>query len=337
MTDRCRPCRSGVCIRTLGSVCRASPAGHGAAVEGVVVSGRLGVRGIVLWAAVILLGTTVLAGCVDNTDDESPKVPKVAVAKVEAIAAQLPPPIAAARRLVVGVNVPYQPNEYRDQHTGEIIGFDVDLMDAVAAVLGVRAEYREADFEKIIPQVEAGTIDVGMSSFTDNRIREETVDFVDYFSAGIQWAQRKGHPIDPNNACGKKVAVQRTTVEDIEEIPAKSRACVDAGKAPIQKMAYDEQSAAATALVLGQVDAASADSPVTAYAVKRNADTIELAGPLFSAEPYGWPVAKGSPLAPVLQAALQHLIDSGAYLDIARNWGVQDGAITTASINGAKG
>ncbi|MBF6450769.1 ABC transporter substrate-binding protein [Nocardia elegans] len=302
------------------------------------VSVRLGARGYILRAACVIVGAAVLAaGCADNTEDESPKVPKVPVTKVESIAAQLPPKIARAGRLVVGVNVPYQPNEYRDPHTGQIIGFDVDLMDAVAAVLGVRADYQEADFEKIIPAIEAGTVDVGMSSFTDNLTREKTVDFVDYFSAGIQWAQRKGRPIDPNNACGKKVAVQRTTTEDIDEIPAKSKACADAGKPEIHKMSYDEQSAAATALVLGQVDAMSADSPVTAYAIKRNPDTIEAAGPVFEAEPYGWPVPKGSPLAPVLQAALQHLIDSGVYHTIAENWGVEAGAITTSVINGAKG
>ncbi|MGH8881305.1 MAG: transporter substrate-binding domain-containing protein, partial [Stackebrandtia sp.] len=156
------------------------------------MSGRSRVRGVARCVTAALVGAVVLAGCVDNTDDESPRVPKVAVSRVDAIAARLPPQIAESGRLLVGVNVPYQPNEYRDPHTGEIIGFDVDLMDAVAVVLGVRAEYREADFEKIIPQIEAGTIDVGMSSFTDNRIREQTVDFVDYFSAGIQWAQRKG-------------------------------------------------------------------------------------------------------------------------------------------------
>ncbi|WP_227982907.1 ABC transporter substrate-binding protein [Nocardia spumae] len=302
------------------------------------MSARLGARGVILRAASVIVGVAVLVtGCVDNTDDESPKVPKVPVTKVESIAARLPAKIAQSGRLVVGVNVPYQPNEYRDPHTGQIIGFDVDLMDAMAAVLGVRADYQEADFEKIIPAIDAGTVDVGMSSFTDNLTRQKTVDFVDYFSAGIQWAQRKGHPVDPNNACGKKVAVQRTTTEDIDEIPAKSKACADAGKPAIHKMSYDEQSAAATALVLGQVDAMSADSPVTAYAVKRNADTIEPAGPLFDAAPYGWPIPKGSPLAPVLQAALQHLIDSGVYHTIAQNWGVEAGAVTTAVVNGGKG
>ena len=70
-------------------------------------------------------------------------------------------------------------------------------MNAIAATLGLTAEYREADFAKIIPSIQGGTFNVGMSSFTDTKEREQTVDFVDYFSAGILWAQRPGSPDRP--------------------------------------------------------------------------------------------------------------------------------------------
>ena len=76
--------------------------------------------------------------------------------------------------------------------SGKIVGFDVDLMNAIAATLGLTPEYREADFAKIIPSIQGGTFNVGMSSFTDTKEREETVDFVTYFSAGSLWAQRHG-------------------------------------------------------------------------------------------------------------------------------------------------
>ena len=70
-------------------------------------------------------------------------------------------------------------------------------MNAIAATLGLTAEYREADFAKIIPSIQGGTFNVGMSSFTDTKEREQTVDFVTYFSAGSLWAQRPGAGIDP--------------------------------------------------------------------------------------------------------------------------------------------
>ena len=148
-------------------------------------------------------------------------------------------------------------------------------MNAIASTLGLTAEYREADFAKIIPSIQGGTFNVGMSSFTDTKEREQTVDFVDYFSAGILWAQRPGAGIDPNNACGKKVAVQATTTEETWELPAKSKACTDAGKPPIEIVKFDGQDAATNAVVLGQADAMSADSPVTFYAIKQSNGKLE--------------------------------------------------------------
>lgn len=260
----------------------------------------------------------------------------VRVDRVDALADQVPPAVRDGGRLKVGVNIPYAPNEFKDE-SGAIVGFDVDLMKAIAAVLGLRAEFNEADFDKIIPAVQAGTFDLGMSSFTDTPERQQAVDFVDYYTAGIQWAQRSGDAVDPNDACGLRVGVQTTTTEDVTEVPAKSDACVAAGKKPIAKVKYDSQDDVSNALILGRVDAMSADSPVTAYAIGRSKGRLESAGEQFDSAPYGWPVKKGSPLAPVLAQALQHLIDTGAYQQIADNWGVGSGTVTTAQINGATG
>ncbi|MFI6869725.1 ABC transporter substrate-binding protein [Nocardia sp. NPDC050406] len=298
-------------------------------------------RGRALRAACALAGgALVLTACTSNEESSAPEVSKVeGITKVDSIASQLPADVSGSGKLIVGVNIPYAPNEFKDS-SGKIVGFDVDLMDAVAQVLGVKAEYQEADFEKIIPSIEAGTFNLGMSSFTDNKEREQTADFVTYFNAGSQWAQQVGKGIDPDNACGKRVAVQRTTVQDTEEIPERSAKCLAEGKPEIVKVAYDEQSAAATALVQGSVDAMSADSPVTAYAIKeanKDGKVLEPAGAIFDSAPYGWPVKKGSPLAPVLQQAMQYLIDNGQYRKIAENWGVQDGVITKSVINGAQG
>ncbi len=301
------------------------------------MSSRFDFRGRTLRAVCVLAGGALaLTACTSNTETNTPEVAKVDVAKVEAIAAKLYADIKSSGKLVVGVNIPYAPNEFKDPNSGKIVGFDVDLMNAVAAVLGLTADYKESDFEKIIPAVETGTYNLGMSSFTDNKEREQTADFVTYFNAGSQWAAQIGKPVNPDDACGKKVAVQRTTVQDTDEIPDRSAKCVAAGKPEITKVAYDEQSAAATALVNGQVDAMSADSPVTAYAIKQNKDKIEAAGAIFDSAPYGWPVKKGSALGPVLQEALQSLIDSGQCKKIAENWGVQEGVITKSVINGAQ-
>lgn len=295
-------------------------------------------------AAVAVAGAITLSGCAKSAETGSgtatgsgaAAMPSTAVTaqKVDEIAATLPTDIRNSGKLIVGVNLPYAPNEYKDAD-GKIVGFDVDLMNAVAATLGLTTDYREADFAKIIPSIDGGTYNVGMSSFTDTKERQKSVDFVDYFSAGILWAQRPGSDIDPNNACGKKVAVQATTTEETDELPAKSTKCVDAGKPEIQIVKFDGQDAATNAVVLGQVDAMSADSPVTAYAIKQSNGKLEAAGAIADAAPYGWPVKKGSPLAQSLVKALEHLIETGDYKTIAANWGAKSGMISKPAINGA--
>ncbi|MDT4924989.1 MAG: polar amino acid transport system substrate-binding protein [Pseudonocardiales bacterium] len=276
-----------------------------------------------------------LTGCASNSEGSGPTgTVSNTVGKQADLAALVPANIKSAGKLIVGVNVPYSPNEYIQN--GKVVGFDVDLMDATAKVLGLTTEYRQAAFEKIVPSVKAGTFDIGMSSFTDTKEREKTDDFVDYFSAGILWAAPKGKTVDPTNACGLTVSVQSTTTEQLDELPALSKACTKAGKKAIKILAYTSQDDATNAVILGKSDAMSADSPVTAYAIKQSGGKLVQAGEIREAAPYGWPVKKGSSLAAAMQKALQTLIDDGTYHQICTKWGVQTGEIKTATINGAK-
>lgn len=281
-----------------------------------------------------------LAGCAADSGSKSskgaaPETP-VTVGKVDDIAASLPAEYRESGTLVAGVFQPYPPNEFRDDN-GELTGFEVDLMKAVATTLGLDVEYKEFDFAKIIPSVASGAVDVGMSSMTDTKEREKLVDFVTYFNAGTLWARRPGSQIDPDNACGKKVAVRATTVHAKRELPAKNDACIEAGKKEIQVVEFLDQDAVSNAVVVGKVDAMSADSPATAYAIKQSDDKLEAAGPIFDIAPYGWPVKKDSPLGQSLLTALQSVIKSGAYKQIATQWGLASGMIDKPAINGAKG
>jgi polar amino acid transport system substrate-binding protein len=283
---------------------------------------------------IVAAGAIVVSGCASNKENSGPTgTVKNSVSQDTSLASLVPAKIKSAGKLVVGVNVPYSPNEYLQG--GRIVGFDVDLMDATAKVLGLKTQYRQADFSKIVPAISTGTYDIGMSSFTDNKEREKTVDFVTYFSAGILWASKAGKTVDPMNACGLTVAVQSTTTEQTDELPAKSKACRSAGKKPIKVLSYENQDDATNAVIVGKAAAVSADSPVTAYAIKQSAGKLQQAGDIMEAAPYGWPVAKGSTLAKAMQKALQSLMDNGTYDQICKKWGVQAGEIKTAQINGA--
>jgi polar amino acid transport system substrate-binding protein len=284
--------------------------------------------------AVAAVGALALSGCASNKENTGPTgTVKNSVSQDTSLAALVPAKIKTAKKLIVGVNVPYSPNEYLQG--GKVVGFDVDLMDATAKVLGLTTDYRQADFSKIVPAVSTGTYDIGMSSFTDTKEREKSVDFVTYFSAGILWGAKTGKTVDPLNACGLTVAVQSTTTEQQDELPAKNKACTKAGKKPIKVLPYENQDDAVNSVVLGKAAAFSADSPVTAYAIKQSGGKLQQAGDIMEAAPYGWPIAKGSTLVQAMQKALQSLIDNGTYTQICEKWGVQAGAIKTAAVNGA--
>jgi polar amino acid transport system substrate-binding protein len=289
--------------------------------------------GIPVFAAIVALA---LSGCVDNSAPAGPSASggTSTVTKDAAAAALLPDKIAKAGKIIVGMDPTYPPNEKKDAN-GQPIGWEVELMDAVAGKLGVTAVYAVAKFDNIIPSITGGKYDAGVSSFTDNTAREKVVDFVNYYTAGIQWASATGKTVDPNNACGLKVAVQATTYEDTDEVPAKSKACTDAGKPAIQVVKFDGQEQATNAVVLGQADAMSADSPVTLYAVAQLKGKLQLAGKSFEVAPYGVAVNKGDKLGKALQAAFQSLVDDGTYKKILDKWGVADGSIDKITINAA--
>jgi polar amino acid transport system substrate-binding protein len=278
-----------------------------------------------------------LTGCVDNSTADAKTAPSgdsAAVGVDDAAVALLPKKVAESGTLVIGTSPNYAPNEYKDE-AGSPIGWGIELADAVAAKLGLKAEFTVARFENIIPGIVGGKIDVGESSFTDNVEREKQVDFVNYYTAGIQWASAAGKDVDPDNACGLKVAVQATTYEDTDEVPAKSEACVAAGKPAIEKMPFDTQDAAANAVALGQADAFSADSPVTLYGISQLKGKLQAAGKTFDVAPYGLAVAKDSGMAEAIQAAMQSMVDDGTYGAILDRWGVADGGIETITINAA--
>jgi ABC-type amino acid transport substrate-binding protein len=112
---------------------------------------------------------------------------------------------------------------------------------------------------------------------------------------------------------------------------------VAAGLSPIDMVVFTRQDDLTAALVKGEVDAMSADSPVTGFAVKLSAGALETAAEVSDSASYGWPVAKGSGLAQSLQQALEHLIQTGEYRTIATTWGVEKGMIDKPTVNGAAG
>ncbi|MGH3417875.1 MAG: transporter substrate-binding domain-containing protein, partial [Actinocrinis sp.] len=169
--------------------------------------------------------------------------------------------------------------------------------------------------------------------------RELTVDFVTYFSAGSSLMVKAGNPegLKPNDLslCGKKLAVEKGTIQESGDIPADTAACKTAGKPAVTGLSFDDQNGANLALSSGRADGVLADSPVAAYAAKQSSGAFVITGAPYGTAPYGIAIPKGNGMAPAVLAGLKALIADGQYTKIMTKWGIQDGAITNPVINGA--
>ena len=281
----------------------------------------------------------VAAGCGDDSGGGGGSTETTAAAAPavdEALAAKVPDAIKSDGKVLIGVDASYAPNEFLDADGKTVVGWDVDLFNAVAAKLGLKTEWQSATFDAIIPGVQSGKYEMGISSFTINDERKQQVNMVSYFSAGTQWGTKKGNPtgIQPDNACGKKVAVQTNTVQDTEDLPKRDEACTKAGNPAITVDRYQRQDQATAAVVSGKDDAMLADSPVLAYAVKQTNGQLELLGDIYDAAPYGYVIEKDqTEFAQAVADAVQALITDGTYKTILDKWGVGAGAIDNPAVN----
>ncbi|HUA12050.1 MAG TPA: ABC transporter substrate-binding protein [Solirubrobacteraceae bacterium] len=290
-----------------------------------------------LW--VPALTVLALAGCGSSSSSPSTTTASTTATsgEVASIAAQVPAAIKAKGTLSIATEAQYAPNEFvaSDGHT--IIGMDPDLMKALGEVMGLKVNMVNANFETIIPGLAAGRYDLGASSFTDTKEREKTVDFVDYFSAGISfYAKSSANPgvEELKDLCGKATAVEKGTVEQ-EEAEAQSKKCSQEGKQAVKVLSFPGQNAVNLAVSSGRAELGMADSPVVAYQIKQSGGQFKLIGKSYAFAPYGIAVPKHSGLAQPLLAALEHLIANGKYVQILERWGIQAGAISEPKINGA--
>jgi polar amino acid transport system substrate-binding protein len=251
--------------------------------------------------------------------------------KDASVAAQVPAAIKSKGSLTIAADATYPPNEFIKPGTKTVIGMDADLADALASVMGLKANVTNASFDGIIPGLASGKYDLGMSSFTDTKEREKTVDFVTYFNAGTSfYVKAQGGPTINTLAdlCNHKVAVEKGTTQQAD-------AQTQAKKCKVTVLVFPDQNGANLALSSGRADVGMADSPVAAYIAKQSNGQFKVSGQPYGEAPYGIAIPKKSGLQKPVLAALKKLIAGGQYKAILEKWGIQAGAITNPVINGA--
>lgn len=287
----------------------------------------------------LAISALVLAGC--GSDDPAVDSGDSGDDRPTAAVAEVPVAIAEADELKVGSDIAYAPVEFYEEGTQNVMGLDPDLCAAIAEKLGLSkgCNFQNQTFDGLIPALGAGRFDIIMSAMSDNKERQATLDFVDYFNVGTSVLVRKGNPDKIqtlDDLCGKTVGLQAGTTQE-EVAKEQSAKCEADGKGKIEVLTFETDPEAQQQLKAGRTVADMNDFPVAAYVAQTSGDgnDFEVVGEQIDAGPYGIGVPKDDTgLRDALKIALEAIIEDGTYAKILEKWNVSQGAVSEVTVNG---
>ncbi|MFN9169744.1 MAG: ABC transporter permease subunit, partial [Dolichospermum sp.] len=207
----------------------------------------------------------------------------------------------------------FPPFEFQGKN-GELAGFSIDLMKAIATAAHFQVEFQSLPFDGIIPALQAKTVDGAISSITITPERAKTLAFSrPYFKAGLAIAVRKDNRNITNfqSLQNHKIAVQIGTTG------AKKAETVTGAEV----RSFDSAPLALQELQNGNVDAVINDAPVTLYAINTgNLQEIKVIQQLLTEEFYGIATAKNSLDLPLINQGLSTILENGKYQQIYQKW-----------------
>ncbi|GAA4395572.1 ABC transporter substrate-binding protein [Tsukamurella soli] len=187
-------------------------------------------------------------------------------------AAQQANPTVVGKKYKVG-NSPTIPGyESPDANDPDkIVGFDVDLMNAISECAGFTYSFVKSDFQNLVPSLQAGRLDMVISNLIASPARAQQVDFVVYQQDQEALLVKHGNPkniTDVAALCGNSVAVFPGTVQ-AGAAQQQSDACVAAGKKPIEVQTYTDFNGCVQAVITGRSDATIDPVSVVAQTVQK--------------------------------------------------------------------
>lgn len=224
--------------------------------------------------------------------------------------------VASAGTLLVGTDAGFAPFEYKDPKTNEIVGFDIDLITAIAKAVGDDVKIQNMQFAGIIPALQTNMIDVAAAALTITAERQKQVLFTDpYYDVGLVMVIRK------------KDADKYKTLDDMQG----KRICSQIGTtgAILGKQVkgatvgeYDQMGDAMMELKMNGCDSVLVDKTVTEYYIAQQGDKdIMMVPHLYNPKQNGFAVSKrNTELAAKLNKGLKMIRENGEYDKIYEKW-----------------
>ena len=220
-------------------------------------------------------------------------------------------------KLTVVAELGFAPFEYMDEKTGEPVGFDVDVINAVAEKMGLTASYLpNQKFDTLVPIIkQGGKADVSIAAVTITDERMESVDFSEPYldsNQAIIVAKGSSETEETLNDASKQVVCQGGTTGDEwigENLP-------DAVRVPV-----DDVTAALTGVQTGLYQAMVVDLPVASYMLSQSFSDLEIVKEIPTGEQYGIAVSKDNPeLTQAVNKALEDMKSDGTMKEIETKW-----------------
>lgn len=222
----------------------------------------------------------------------------------------------AKKELIVGTEPAFAPFEFQKENSKEFIGFDMDLIRAIAKQMGYeKCTIQGMGFDALIPALDAKNIDVAIAGMTITDDRAKKVNFSKpYYKSGLAIVVNKDNNTinDIADLKGKRIAVQIGTTGAME-----------AEKIEGAKItSFNTNGEACLELKNKAVDAVIGDLPVEAYFLQQGGkDFAKIVGKTLSSEDYGIAVAKSNTaLAKDVDKALDTLKQNGEYDKLYKKW-----------------
>ena len=220
-------------------------------------------------------------------------------------------------KLTVVAELGFAPFEYMDEKTGEPVGFDVDVINAVAEKMGLAASYLpNQKFDTLVPIIkQGGKADVSIAAITITDERLESVDFSEPYldsNQAIVVAKGSSETEETLNDASKQVVCQGGTTGDEwigENLP-------DAVRVPV-----DDVTAALTGVQTGLYQAMVVDLPVASYMLAQSFSDLQIVKEIPTGEQYGIAVSKDNPeLTQAVNKALEDMKSDGTMKEIETKW-----------------
>lgn len=268
-------------------------------------------------------------------DTDVAKLPGVALS--QKLADALPPSLKTAGVLKIATDLTPPISFHSDD--GKLIGIDADLAAAIGVILGLEVQMTDVGAgAAIVPSILSKRFDISISGINDDPELEKQVDVIDYMYDATTIMTIKDNPLGIKamaDLCGKKVAVPVGTFQ-AKMVEAASAKC----STPINLMSIPKMPDVLQAVRTGRADATVNGYATSVYTTEHqtgNGKGLQALPDIRLAVGYlGMLTAKDNPqLRDSVVAALQQMVDSGAYETIMKKWSLGPLAVKTVKINDA--